>query len=147
MDFSNSCTAHSTSYSNPNVDFASNPSNEDIYQACFNANGQTNNCETRVCTVEIAFLRDWWSIQVQVYSFQFDAELSRYQHSQGFTQDSDCQIIRGTASEKQCCGDYPNRFPYRVNGAFGERACCDGKTYNKSTFECCNGDTIALTCA
>ena len=42
-----------------------------------------------------------------------------------------------------CCGTYPDRFPYKPNG--GNRGCCDGHTYNTLTLSCCaSGNTAAL---
>jgi len=45
--------------------------------------------------------------------------------------------------EKQCCGDYPIRFPY--NHLRGERECCGGRTYNPFLFTCCDGTISAGT--
>lgn len=81
MDLGDSCTAHATPYADANIDFTSNPTDESIHNACKNANGGVDNCEVRVCTVEVAFLRDWWGIQTQVFAQTFDNELSTYQHS------------------------------------------------------------------
>merc|ERR1712165_629129 len=36
---------------------------------------------------------------------------------------------------QQCCGAYPNRFPYRTQN--GNRACCVDTTYNTLVLECC----------
>ena len=148
MDYASTeaCEAHTTSYNDAQVDFTSDPSDAVVYQSCYDTNGQTNSCATRVCTVEIAFLRDWWAIQSQVYRGQYDAELPTYQHMQGFVPEDSCTIIKGAPSQKECCGEYPTRFPFRVDGAYGERACCDGQTYNTASFDCCDGDTIALSC-
>jgi hypothetical protein len=153
MDYASTeaCSAHETSYVDAMVDFTSNPSDALVYQSCFNTNGQVNSCATRVCTIEIAFLRDWWAIQSQVYRGQYDAELATYQHvhngAENFVPEDSCSIIKGAASQRQCCGNYPTRAPFRVDGAYGERACCDGQTYNTANFDCCDGDTIALSCA
>lgn len=145
------CDAHETSYNDANVNFMNNPTDQDVLDACTAANGGVVNCAVRTCTIEVAFLRDWWPVQQQTYAQTFDAELPRYRHnnvdgSANFDFDAECQIIKGAASEKQCCGSYPSRFPYRINGAYGTRACCNDKTYNTATFDCCNGDTIALSC-
>lgn len=145
------CVAHDTSYNDANINFMNNPTDADILQACKDSNGGVENCAVRTCTIEVAFLRDWWPIQQQTFSGTFDNELARYRHtntdgSANFDYDTECQIIKGAASEKQCCGSYPGRFPYRINGAYGTRACCNDKTYNTATFDCCNGDTIALSC-
>jgi len=42
-----------------------------------------------------------------------------------------------------CCGFYPDRFPFRPQG--GDRACCNGVTYSTLTLMCCpNGSTGAI---
>jgi len=45
---------------------------------------------------------------------------------------------------QDCCGTFPDRFPYRPQG--GARACCNGATYSTATLECCSGGfTAAIT--
>jgi len=45
---------------------------------------------------------------------------------------------------QDCCGTFPDRFPYRPQG--GARACCNGATYSTATLECCGGTfTAAIT--
>lgn len=146
------CVAHETVYTDPFINFMDTPSETQILEACKLANGDAMTCAVRTCTVEVKFMVDWWPIQQTIYANTYDPELSRYTHvdSNGvanFDYDAECQIIKGAASEKQCCGSYPARFPYRINGAYGTRACCNDKTYNTATFDCCNDDTIALSCA
>ena len=46
--------------------------------------------------------------------------------------------------ERQCCGLYPPRFPYKPLG--GARECCGDKTYQTAIMSCCDGDQIALSC-
>jgi len=145
------CVPHEQSYNDANVNFMTSPSDGDILDACLLANGGVVDCAVRVCTIEVAFLRDWWPIQQQIYANNFDAEVSKFSHVNAgvanFDYDTECSITKGAVSQKQCCGSYPSRFPYRIDGAYGTRACCDGKTYNTATFDCCDGDTIALSCA
>merc|ERR1711899_106908 len=40
----------------------------------------------------------------------------------------------------QCCGAYPNRFPYRTQN--GGRACCVDTTYNTMVLECCSNNVL-----
>ena len=47
----------------------------------------------------------------------------------------------GADGEPECCGEYPNRFPYKTNQ--GARMCCGDKTYDSSLFECCSDANIA----
>jgi len=39
-----------------------------------------------------------------------------------------------------CCGSYPNRYPYKLNN--GNRACCVDTTYNVNILECCPATNI-----
>jgi len=41
-----------------------------------------------------------------------------------------------------CCGDYPARFPYKLNN--GNRACCVDTTYSVSVLECCPNNALAM---
>ena len=50
-------------------------------------------------------------------------------HSNGFSVESSCPIVKGVPSERKCCGFYPTRFPYR--SLAGTRHCCADKTYNR----------------
>jgi len=40
----------------------------------------------------------------------------------------------------QCCGAYPNRYPYRVQN--GNRGCCVDTTYNTMVLECCPSNVL-----
>merc|ERR1712032_38947 len=41
-----------------------------------------------------------------------------------------------------CCGAYPNRYPYKLNN--GARACCVDTTYNVNILECCPNNALSL---
>ena len=49
---------------------------------------------------------------------------------------------------QDCCGQYPQRFPYRTQG--GDRGCCEnpngaGVTYNANFLQCCaDGSTLVI---
>lgn len=47
-------------------------------------------------------------------------------------------------SERQCCGDYPTRYPFKTLD--GDRACCAAQTYNTLALKCCpdtgSGETV-----
>jgi len=47
----------------------------------------------------------------------------------------------GAEGTPECCGEYPNRFPYKTQE--GARMCCGDKTYDSSLFECCSENSIA----
>ena len=42
----------------------------------------------------------------------------------------------------QCCGSYPNRFPYKTNN--GARGCCGSATYATALLECCSNGSTAV---
>ena len=45
---------------------------------------------------------------------------------------------------KECCGAYPDRFPYKTAG--GDRQCCVDTTFNVNVLECCpSGPTSILS--
>lgn len=53
-------------------------------------------------------------------------------------------INRGAILPKTaCCGDYPNRFPYKPDNS---RGCCLGKTYNTDLWMCCEDGTVKVEC-
>jgi len=47
----------------------------------------------------------------------------------------------GGRSEKECCGTYPSRYPFKTYG--GEKACCGERTYSTLALQCC-GDTDVI---
>ena len=44
--------------------------------------------------------------------------------------------------EMQCCGAYPERFPYKATIS---KKCCGSQTYNPFIMQCCSGDEIRPT--
>lgn len=110
------------------------------FGACQAANGGVVSCASLACGVEKQFALDILAIGNSV-----PKELNVYQHSQGFNNIDNCPVQRGVRNPTtQCCGDYPNRFPFKtINGA---RKCCEvgdpgeklGTTYNDAAWDCCN---------
>lgn len=49
-------------------------------------------------------------------------------------------VVPFSGYERQCCGDYPTRFPF--NGLNGARDCCGGVTYNPFMMTCCDSTVI-----
>ena len=47
----------------------------------------------------------------------------------------------GQEGPPQCCGEYPERFPYKTQN--GARSCCGNKTYDSAMYECCPNLEIA----
>lgn len=117
--------------------------NEDYTAACEAANGN-NNCAKRACTIESRF-----SDRILRY---FDAINGNYDTSMMHTSGSwdshtSCPIkvsANSGVQHKECCGTYPLRFPYKQTG---DRACCEGVTYDKGLFQCCPDGNIELVCS
>lgn len=50
------------------------------------------------------------------------------------------QLVSGPRGPStQCCGEYPERFPYRAGES---KACCGSMTYNPKILQCCPGNEI-----
>jgi hypothetical protein len=59
----------------------------------------------------------------------------------GFNGKEKCELpepIHDWGQLDQCCGEYPNRAPFRSDN--GNRQCCGNKTYHTFYLECCDGD-------
>merc|ERR1712062_418225 len=53
-------------------------------------------------------------------------------------------FLHGIKSEKECCGSYPLRYPYKhLNG---DRGCCGEKTYNTQMMMCCDDGSVKVVC-
>ena len=80
--------------------------------------------------------------------FQFSEEtnsLERTVYSNGFDPDQGCPVLgTGRVSDIECCGHYPDRFPYKVVN--GQRACCLDKTYAVDIMQCCDDNTVHFLC-
>lgn len=98
-----------------------------------------NDCAIRSCAVEKRFISTMISLLFSSAAFD-DSK----QHSSGFDPELDCTRIPGPASPKECCGDYPMRFPYRTLN--GDRQCCNGATFNAAVTSCCSDGTVAISC-
>lgn len=106
----------------------------------------TDTCAQKACIVESHFIDEMTAI---AFDQSYDSELGTYSHSSGFTPDSSCTINRKPPSDKLCCGDYPDRFPYRTSSegdGVVNRACCVNKTYDSDNMVCCNDGSIQIVC-
>jgi len=96
-------------------------------------------CATDACIIEGAFTLAFFSQFFQPGGITFDASLSHPESPNNpgtFDPSVECAGPGGgQASEKQCCGAAPGRFPFKTFE--GERACCGGRTYGTSTLQCC----------
>lgn len=112
---------------------------EQIYEECKFNNGGTN-CAAYACSIENNFVN-------KIYEY-FDSSMefdTSVKHSEGFVADDNCPTGGNfIQSEKECCADYPERFPFR--NLSGGRACCIDKTYDTSVFGCCPDSTLSSIC-
>lgn len=59
----------------------------------------------------------------------------------GFDGRADCELpepVHDWGELDQCCGEYPNRAPYRSDN--GNRQCCVDKTFHTYYLECCDSE-------
>jgi len=125
-----------------------------INAACIFANtvqAPFGDCAAAACSVETSFIQLYTSI-TQTYNPQFPV----YGHdgvvsgvgaqnigTGTFNTERNCVTNEyGTKDEtpRECCGTYPERFPYKTFG--NANACCGGSVYTVATHKCCNGDDI-----
>jgi len=119
--------------------------NEDYETACQVANGR-NNCAKRACIIESRF-----SDKIMKYFNThgvggFDTSILHSDPAWDMHQSCPIKVSANSGSQhKQCCGEYPMRFPYKAEG---DRECCQvsGVTYDKGLFDCCADGSIELGC-
>lgn len=107
------------------------------------ANNAGNNCHIRACIVEGTFTEVIFADFIN--SVVYDPN---YKHGGAFFDPAvNCVLGGGSgeASEKDCCGDYPFRFPFKTFN--DERQCCGQKTYNIFNHCCADEGTSTLAAA
>lgn len=99
-----------------------------------------SNCAARTCMVENYFVVRM--VRLFLHGVAFDPSIK---HSLGaFDPKEDCPTKEGVKSDKECCGSYPLRFPYKhLNG---DRGCCGEKTFNTNVLMCCDDNTVKISC-
>lgn len=105
---------------------------QSVADQCTN-NNPGNDCHIRSCIVEGSFVEFIFAdfLNTVVYD-------PNYKHGGAFFDpETNCVIGGGTGtpSEKDCCGSYPYRFPFKTYN--DERECCGQKTFNVFN-HCCN---------
>lgn len=97
-------------------------------------------CRVRTCLVESFFQRTLAQLEEANTPTNPALKLEN-----GFNFDSVCAVAASGPLEKQCCGEYPTRFPFRPKG--GDYKCCQNKkAYNSFMFECCDDGSVAMSC-
>lgn len=111
----------------------------ELAEKCFAAN-PTNSCAARACTIEGTFVED-----LLAYFINGGVISNSLKHANGFDTTTDCPVKKGGSSgEKKCCGNYPERFPFRTLG--GDRGCCNNRTFNVLSLKCCDDGSIKFNC-
>ena len=106
-------------------------------------NKNVDSCSVYACLIENLFV-------LRIFNDYFlGANFDPFfKHSEGwFDPEFDCPHaqIAGSDADKQCCGQYPLRYPYR--GDF--RGCCGNRTFDTEMFQCCSeseGDKVKTVC-
>jgi len=102
-----------------------------------------NNCAIRACIIEGTFVAALLDIFVSGGIIE-----QNHRHRNGFDPAVECIVKKsgGGPVNKQCCGEYPDRFPFKTVG--GDRKCCGNRTYNSLTLKCCdhNSSTVKFNC-
>jgi len=96
----------------------------DIIAAC-NALNVGDTCAQQTCIVEQHLVYDVseLTLTTQPIVTQF--------HAANFPVETACVVRPGTAGEKECCGSFPNRYPFKPLG--GIRECCPDGSVTAST--------------
>lgn len=108
--------------------------NQDVTASCQNSN-PNDNCASRACIVEQSFIGSLIGI-----FFSGTAINNDFKHGNCFDTSLECPAKtcsgQNCESQKECCGDYPNRAFYKSHG--GNRQCCGGIVYDSNIMECCS---------
>lgn len=113
---------------------------ERLKEECDTSNG-IDTCQSRLCRVE-----GWFVQNILLLMFQkFEIPNPSFQHQSGqFDPTSECVVRPGIQSEKECCGEYPIRWPFKTQG--GDRKCCQGRTFNAAINQCCLDGSTRPVC-
>lgn len=110
-----------------------------LIATCDLNNGGATSCESMACKVEGIFVQDYFLQSLAGVTID-----QSKRHANGFNPSTECPTSQGVKSEKECCGAYPNRWPFKSYG--GQRACCISSTYNADMYSCCNDGSIKVSC-
>jgi len=109
--------------------------------ACQEVNGQGNHCKSHTCACEMKFINK--IIQFYIDQMLFDPTLK---HSLGFDKGNDCPTCQGDLcdrNQRECCGEYPERFLYKPSL---NKGCCGSKVYDSAFMQCCEDGSVAAQC-
>lgn len=150
---------------------ASDPDNASVESAirksCSRSNrGGRRRCQASSCMVESLFVLEMFRMFLE--GVTFDKTLK---HSEGFVPKEGCKKKTSGAvdengnpitpnpnnggddgagnalsDDKSCCGEYPRRYPYKLETNAGSKGCCGAATYNIDYMACCKGNEIKVSC-
>lgn len=112
---------------------------DDIISQCHDRNADFGTCAIRSCMVESQFVTSMFRFLISGGAMNTDNN-----HSNGFDVEANCPTVPGHASEKDCCGHYPYRHPFKTYG--GQRSCCGMKTFDISVLQCCANGKVRVNC-
>ena len=132
-------------------------------------NNKGNKCAAQTCELELNMLMEYYRGLLKDPNFTtltVDASKQHVKFSGPFDPAAECgnpgnpqQVLQQLSNQQinqanhagnhpetwksdlECCGTFPNRVPFHTLN--GQRACCNGRTYNKIMNNCCAG-TIQL---
>jgi len=147
LDRGETCDPATTDYSQYNLFGGSG----DVVGDCANAN-PTDQCFRDLCVADGTFTLNLFSLMFQqggIAASQppYDPTMTHSNNSENpgdFDPIDDCKIIQQgyDRSQKECCGTYPERFPFKIFG--GEKACCGERTYSTLALQCCNDNILDI---
>merc|ERR1711981_151725 len=117
----------------------------DRFTTCATAN-PGDNCAIRACSVEGIFVDNLFAFLISGVAIPYET----YGHNDTDfdpATDAGCPVKKGypnVSGQKECCGAYPNRFPYKTLD--GARACCGSRTYNTELLNCCGSGQVIANC-
>ena len=101
--------------------------------------GASGSCGHHSCQCDVALAQDLSDLSEE-YSDEYHNVKGYFDHA------SQCYAggNAGPRTIDQCCGEYPNRFPFSSEN--GNRGCCNGKTFDSANLMCCSDGTIQVQC-
>lgn len=108
---------------------------------CKKANKKSKTkCAERSCIVENYFVVR--VMRLFLKGVPFDPSLKHDKNI--FDPKANCPTVQGIQSDKECCGLYPFRFPFKTLS--GSRDCCGQRTFNSDLMMCCDDMNVRLSC-
>jgi len=145
LDRGDTCDPHTQPYDPYNLFLGS----EDVVGECEQRNTGVPNeeCAIGLCKADGSFTLELFALMFQqggIAASQppYDPTMTHVSQNGNFNHATECKYdYKGAGrSEKECCGKYPERFPFKTFG--GDKACCEGtpdggKTYSTLSMQCC----------